>query len=95
MARFFRRTAGAVVDGNEAGAGVEIGPCRECGGNVMLTSRGGLSSVACSGRPLCGFQVYLPRTITSVEVSNELCPGCQHGNVRKMDLRWDTLPIQD
>ena len=71
-----------------------VGPCPECGSPVYLNTQP-WANIACSNRPLCRFQLKLPRTLISSEVVDLGCPLCIHGPVRKVRLKWvPAAPLQ-
>ena len=89
VALFFNRVTGGGDDYNSDGsrAGEPIGPCENCGFDLMLRQREGQPPViACSG-VTCREKVYLPRATLSAAVSEDHCQDCHHGIVHKLDLR--------
>ena len=85
VAKFFPMTEGDDLQGANVAV---IGDCRDCGGCLRLVQRDSGTAILCNARPLCSFQVYLPRAVTQASVSGEICSICQHGTLRKLDLRW-------
>ncbi|XP_034948825.1 DNA topoisomerase 3-alpha isoform X2 [Chelonus insularis] len=75
---------------------VGIFKCPKCGLNMTLKDRrqGGGKYIGCMGFPTCNNVIWLPQSVTEIEVTNEICSDCP-GDMKKLKfkMRPNSFPI--